>query len=314
MNMKTISMQIAMSFVAIITFIEIIMADTVQEFLVRFFLLVIMVFFFFLMLKTIKETNNQKNKLENLARKLKKTNKKLVKLDDAKNEFISIVAHQLRTSPTIIKGYVNMALEEEGDNLNEKTKDYLKRTLISNERLIELVKDILDISRIESGKIQYNFEDNQDCEKIVDEVYKSFKVRAKEKGLSLVLKKSEIPLPKIKMDSKRIREVLSNLVDNAIKYTKKGKVTIEEKNINNEKIRIVVSDTGVGILKKDMPNLFKKFSRGTNSERLGTEGTGLGIYVGRKMVKIHHGKIWAESDGINKGSKFIVELPVTWAE
>ncbi len=314
LKIKVLTLHALIILLNVVAFSYIFISETIQEYIVKMLFFVAVAFTSYLLKKSFDQEVAQKEKLKFLAKKLKKTNEKLIALDDAKNEFVSIAAHQLRTPPTIIKGYVSMALEEGGDNLNEKIKDYLKRTLVSNERLIELVEDILDISRIESGRIQYNFEDNQDCRKIVDEVYKSFEMRAKEKGLKLILKKTETPLPKIKMDSKRIREVLSNLVDNAIKYTRKGKITIEEKNIDNKKVRISVSDTGVGILKKDMPNLFKKFSRGTSTERLGSEGTGLGIYVGRKMVKIHHGKIWAESKGINKGSKFVMELPVKWKE
>ncbi|HFC76881.1 MAG TPA: sensor histidine kinase [Candidatus Moranbacteria bacterium] len=314
MNMKTMSIQVAISFIAVVTFVEMLISNTIQDFLMRVFLLIIMIFFFSLIIKTSKETNKQKEKLEKLTTELKQTNRKLIVLDNAKNEFVSIAAHQLRTPPTVIKGYVSMALEEGKNKLDNKTKDYLKRALISNERLIELVEDILDISRIESGKIQYNFKDNQDCSEIVDELYKLFEIRAREKGLKLILKKSKTPLLKIKMDSKRIREVISNLIDNAIKYTQKGEVIIETKNIDEKKIRIEVSDTGAGIPKKDMSNLFKKFSRGTSTKRLGVNGTGLGIYVGKKMVKIHHGKIWAESEGINKGSKFVIELPVKWKE
>ena len=316
MNMRTMSVQLGISFIAVVTFVEMLIADSIQDFIMKVLLLVIMMFFFYLIIKSSKETNLQKEKLEKLAKELEQTNKKLIELDKAKNEFISIAAHQLRTPPTVIKGYITMALEEIDNGKNksiENVEEFLERALRSNERLIELVEDILDISRIESGKIQYHFEDDQDCEEILDNLFKSFEVRADEKGLKLEFKKITSPLPKIRMDGKRIREVVSNLIDNAIKYTHKGKVVLTQKlSKDGKKIRIEVSDTGVGIAKKDMPGLFKKFARGTDTERLGADGTGLGIYVGKRIVEAHHGKIWAESEGVNKGSKFIVELPVKW--
>ena len=308
--------QLVAGFVMVITFVQIVISNTMQEFLVRIFLFIIITFFFYLVFKATKEINKQKERFRVLAEELERTNRKLVELDGAKNEFISIAAHQLRTPPTVIKGYITMALEEVDENKSVKSiKEYLRRALNSNERLIELIEDILDISRIESGKIQYHFEDNQNCENILDDLYKAFEVKAKKKGLKMILKRSSKPLPKIKMDSKRIREVISNLIDNAIKYTQKGKVIIEQKlSDDGEKVRTEISDTGVGIAKKDMPNLFKKFSRGMDTARLGSDGTGLGIYVGRKIVRAHHGKIWAESEGVNRGSKFIVELLIKWSE
>ncbi len=300
----------------LLTFVYIFVSGSFREMFARAIFFVGVLFISLLLKRGFDKELQQKMKLKNLIKELEQTNKKLIELDKAKNEFISIAAHQLRTPPTVIKGYITMALEEIDNGKNksiENVEEFLERALRSNERLIELVEDILDISRIESGKIQYHFEDDQDCEEILDNLFKSFEVRADEKGLKLEFKKITSPLPKIRMDGKRIREVVSNLIDNAIKYTPKGKVVLTQKlSKDGKKIRIEVSDTGVGIAKKDMPGLFKKFARGTDTERLGADGTGLGIYVGKRIVEAHHGKIWAESEGVNKGSKFIVELPVKW--
>lgn len=116
-------------------------------------------------------------------------------------------------------------------------------------------------------------------------------------------------LPLVKIDLEKIRQVLINLIDNAIKYTKQGSITVSLKAIN-QKIQFCVSDSGVGISKNDLPKLFKKFSRGKTISRIHTEGTGLGLYVARKMVEAHNGKIWAESKGENRGSQFYFQLPV----
>ena len=111
------------------------------------------------------------------------------------------------------------------------------------------------------------------------------------------------------MDEEKIRQVVMNLIDNGIKYTKQGSVTIKLEQAE-KKIIFSVADSGMGIRPEDMVNLFKKFSRGTGTSLIHTEGTGLGLYVARMMIEAHHGKIWAESDGEGKGSKFCFELPV----
>jgi signal transduction histidine kinase len=244
-----------------------------------------------------------------MSKKLEANNKKLKELDNAKNEFISIVAHQLRTPPTVIKGYLNLAKDDPNNKLDEVTKDSLSRALVSNDRLIELVEDILNISRIESGKMQYDFQPNQSIEKLIVELKENFEVRARDHGLKLKLDIPNKKVPYIVMDSKKIRAVLSNLIDNAIKYTSKGSITIKYFT-KNRNVVVEVIDTGIGISKKEMGNLFKKFSRGDNADQLGSGGIGLGIYVGRKIVEAHQGKIWVDSLGTGKGSTFIVELPI----
>jgi len=122
-------------------------------------------------------------------------------------------------------------------------------------------------------------------------------------------------LPEIMIDKVKVREVISNLVDNALKYTPRGGVTLKLENINDHKeiknfIRITVSDTGIGVPQTELQYLFSKFSRGKDTKRLNAGGVGLGLYVGKSMIEANGGKIWAESDGEGKGSRFIVELPI----
>ena len=131
---------------------------------------------------------------------------------------------------------------------------------------------------------------------------------AKKKSLVLEYKPPVKSLPLIKMDEEKIRQVVMNLVDNAIKYTKQGNIAVSLELLNHN-LKLCVADLGMGIKPDDMVNLFKKFSRGTGTFLVHTEGTGLGLYVARMMIEAHHGNIWAESDGVGKGSKFCFELP-----
>jgi len=116
-------------------------------------------------------------------------------------------------------------------------------------------------------------------------------------------------LPKISVDREKIRQVIMNVVDNAIRYTEKGGVTVQIKN-QKSKIKIIVKDTGAGLTKYELSKMFESFSRGAAGTRLYTEGVGLGLYVAKRFVEMHHGKIWAESKGKGKGSTFYIELPI----
>jgi signal transduction histidine kinase len=248
-----------------------------------------------------------KKEIEKATKELKQANEELKKLDEAKSDFISIASHQLRTPLTVIKGYISMILEGNFGKLEPAAKDPLEKVYESGERLIRLVENLLNISRIESGRLQFNYE-VMPLEKITDSVVEELSGYANKKGLKLEYSKEE-NLPSMKIDEEKIRQVVMNLIDNAIKYTKRGKILINLKKIKNN-LQFCVSDNGMGIGKDDLPNLFKKFSRGSGTSTIHTEGTGLGLYVVREMIEAHNGKIWAESKGKGKGSKFYFEIPI----
>jgi signal transduction histidine kinase len=229
-------------------------------------------------------------------------------LDAAKSEFISIASHQLRTPLTVIKGYISMMLEGNFGVLTKPETESLEKVFSSNERLIQLVENLLNISRIESGRLQFDYKE-VDLNKMVESVVEELSGNAKKKNLILEYKTPVKPLPAIKIDEEKIRQVVMNLIDNGIKYTKQGSVTIRLEQ-GEHKVKFSVADSGMGIKSGDIINLFKKFSRGTGTSLIHTEGTGLGLYVARMMIEAHHGKIWAESDGEGKGSRFCFELPV----
>jgi signal transduction histidine kinase len=246
--------------------------------------------------------------VEKATQDLKDANEELKKLDRAKSDFISIASHQLRTPLTVIKGYVSMMLEGSFGELNQKVDENLYKVYESNERLIHLVEDLLNISRIESGRLQFNFEET-DLTAMAESVIEELSASAKKKKLYLHFTPPKTVLPKINLDAEKLRQVFMNLVDNAVKYTKRGGVTVTMEKVG-EKISCCVSDTGMGISADDLPNLFKRFSRGADTSLVHTEGTGLGLYVGKMMIEAHQGRIWAESAGVNRGSKFCFELPL----
>jgi signal transduction histidine kinase len=236
-----------------------------------------------------------------------KLREEVERISQAKSEFISIASHQLRTPLSAIKGYLSMILEGSYGNLPEKVKKPMENVYQSNERLIKLVNDILSVSKIEAGEMEMNWE-REDLREIIKEVISELSIKAKEKNLYLNFEEPK-EFPKVLLDREKIRQVILNLVDNAIRYTQKGGVTVKLQTGNN-RLQIVVSDTGEGLTKEEKEKIFERFSRGTAGTKFWTEGAGLGLYIARKFVEMHKGKIWAESEGRGKGSTFYVELPM----
>ena len=170
------------------------------------------------------------------------------------------------------------------------------------------MSDLLNISRIEAGKIKLKIE-KFPLEDIIDSVVVELKPLAKEKKLYLKWEKPRISLQKVLVDKDKIRQVVLNVIDNGIRYTERGGVTINYRKANKV-CKLIVSDTGEGMTKKEISNLFQSFTRGAIGVRTWTGGTGLGLYIAKKFVEIHNGKIWAKSPGKGKGSTFYVELPI----
>ena len=245
-----------------------------------------------------------------LADQFKKANIKLERLNETKSDFLSIASHQLKTPLSIIKGYISMALEGAFGPVNQDIRVNLRKVYISNERLIGLVEDLLNLSRIEDGKMTYDISP-VDLRDIISSVIEEFKEQAVKKNLVLTWDPPKEQFM-VSIDKGKIRNVIFNLVDNALKYTFDGSVTvsIEKK---NSKALVAVVDTGVGISTEHLKKLFQKFTRvGTEGVGKGSEvtGFGLGLYIARMIIRDHHGKIWVESQGEEKGSQFYIELPL----
>lgn len=290
--------------------------------------LFISIFFGIFLIRSINKEAERKEELQQMADKLASANDSLRKLDNAKTEFISIASHQLRTPITAIKGFSSLILEGSYGEVSEGVHGALDKIYLSAERLVNLIEDLLNVSRIESGRMSFVFE-KASMEKLLKELYDNFVLVAKDKKFYLDLNVPETPLPDVAMDYTKIRELTSNFIDNALKYTEKGGVTIKaelresgimvdekgfviegQKSTFGPVVRVTVSDTGIGIPKEEIPYLFKKFSRGKDVSRLHVGGTGLGLYVGKAIAEAHNGQVWIESEGAGMGSRFIIEVPV----
>lgn len=259
-----------------------------------------------------KESLEFGQKLENEVKKATKelqvANIQLRDLDKAKSEFLSIASHQLYTPLTALRGYISMLMEGDFGKVNEQQKPILEILEKSSNRLIELIKNLLDISRIESGRLELNLQ-SVDLVELARELVQDLMPNAMSKNLKMKFNEPKKKLPHAVVDEQRLRQVMLNFIDNAIKYTSKGSVNVYVEQKGDELVFSVV-DTGKGITHEEIAKLFNKFSRVGGSARFNTEGTGLGLYVAKQIVKEHRGDLYVESPGENQGSTFIMRLPM----
>ncbi|KKQ77476.1 MAG: hypothetical protein US99_C0039G0010 [Candidatus Daviesbacteria bacterium GW2011_GWF2_38_6] len=291
---------------------------------ISLFLLAIVLVINFFYIKRAKELEERNKKLEVLTAEnakvnqelqntlslLTSANQKLKDLDRLKDDFVSITSHELRTPMTAIRSYAWMALHKSDTPLSKNLEKYIIRILLSTERMINLVNDMLSISRIETNRIEINPESIDlisICKDIVDEVYYS---KATDKNIKFVL--LEQPIPKVLADPEKLREVLINIVGNALKFSHTGgRITIGFFT-DGKVVETFVKDEGSGIGKEDLGRLFQKFGRLDNSytATASSGGSGLGLYISKKLIELMHGRIWAGSGGEDKGATFTFSLPV----
>ncbi|MFA5248887.1 MAG: ATP-binding protein, partial [Patescibacteria group bacterium] len=250
--------------------------------------LIIFLFFGFFLIRATQKEIRGKEEAENLLK--------------AKTEFLSIASHQLRTPLTAIIGYSSMLKEGDYGAIPEKAGKAVNHIYDSSQRMIKLVNDFLSVSRMETGKTILKIQESS-MNELIGQVIAGLELRAKEKNLYL-----EYNRPTkdhfANIDPAKIKEVLSNLIDNAIHYTEKGGITVTVQ--KNGKITVIISDTGAGMTPEEITSLFESFSRGSAGNELNTQGSGLGLYIAKKFVEMHNGEIHAASGGKDNGSTFYV--------
>jgi signal transduction histidine kinase len=267
-----------------------------------------------MIVRNVKGEIAQKEKVQILAKDLKMlnialedSNEKLKSLDAMKSEFVSLATHQIRGPLAAIKGYVSLMEEGDYGEVPQTFREPLDTVFKSTDSLSKMVTDFLDVSRLDLGQMKYEFSDF-DFRDLANEVIKELSPGIKAKGLDLKIKITDSSCP-IKADRVKLKQVLNNLVDNSTKYTKQGFMEISVEN-KGGKTLFAVKDSGVGISEKTMAVLFQRFSRAKNANDTNILGTGLGLYVAKKMTEANNGRVWAESEGEGKGAQFYVELPL----
>lgn len=227
--------------------------------------------------------------------------------DTLKYEFIAVVTHKLRAPLTYIKWSLNEWPSARQDSDKIKVIEQIGN---ANKRLSELTDVLMGLVKIDAGDYQYNFE-KKDLAKFADDALEGLFQRIKEKGVNLV-KSYESGLPEVSLDEKRFRFALQVIVENAVNYTKRdGAIEIKlARDSRTASVLISIKDSGIGITKEELPHLFSKFYRAGRARAADSEGMGIGLYMVKKIVERHNGKIWAESAGPDHGATFFIRLPV----
>ncbi len=314
-NMKILATEAFVSILVVVFFAKIIISETIADRIVETMIFTATALFGMFLVRSVKEEVRANEEVRVLAKRLTesnwelaRTNERLRIIDQRKSEFVSIVSHQLRTPITAIKGYASMILEKSYGNVPESLNAPIEKIFLSSKRLAEMVNDFLDLSKIEQGKMSYNFT-SVNIKKMLEDIEEEFSPIAKKKGLILIFEAGGDDGFTVTADEGKIRQIFTNLIDNSIKYTPSGSVAISlEKNNKEGKVIVRIKDTGIGLSQDDIHHLFGKFARGEGGQKQFTDGSGLGLYVAKKMIEAHHGKIWVDSPGIGKGSEFAVEL------
>ncbi len=227
-------------------------------------------------------------------------------LEAEKQEFLSVMSHELRTPMTGVKGYLSMILEGDAGDVPEKVKEYVALAYVANDRLIRLVERMLKIAELQENKFKFKI-GKVDLDREALQVVKDCQVRAEIKKIRLKYIASREYF--VRSDPDRTREIILTLVNNAIKFTRDGgKVTVSLREANHW-IITDVEDTGIGVRKEDYERLFELFSKGNLTLTGQERGTGVGLYLSRKLAEAQNGRLWMEKSEVGKGSTFSLALP-----
>ncbi len=248
--------------------------------------------------KTLKDAKND----------LSEAYENLIALNKMKDEFLTVASHELRTPMTIVKSYLWMIEQQKVGKLKKKQLEYLEKAAKGTQRMIDLINDMLNISKFEQDKVFFNVKQTDICD-LIREIISSFEIKVKGKEIHLKFDENCSDIF-VDIDKEKMRDVLMNLIDNSVKFTNQGGIEIKvEEELKN--VIISVSDTGSGISQEDLPKLFHKFGRIDNSYTIASDtgGTGLGLYIAKLYIEGMGGKIWATSEGSGKGSIFWISIP-----
>lgn len=247
------------------------------------------------------QANQEANK------RLHAANRHLKDLDQAKDEFISMASHQLRTPLTSIKGYLSMLVEGDAGKVSAQQKEFLEYAYGGSQRMVNLISDLLNVSRMTTGKFMIE-KSPVDLTHVVKDEVDQLQMHAQAKELKLVFVPPKSKLPLIPLDENKTRQVIMNFVDNAIYYTPKGCVTVKLEKENNKAV-LTVEDSGIGVPIEAQKKLFSKFFRAGNAQNVRPDGTGLGLFLAKRVVEDQGGKIIFKSiEG--HGSTFGFSIPL----
>ncbi len=268
-----------------------------------FLVFILFCFFGYYLIKTTHLESRRRQDAETVADELRR-------LDAAKNQFLLSTQHHLRSPLSVVRGYLSMLKDGDYGAVPGRAQEKIGAALEATKKMVNLVDDLLDMARFQMDK-GLAVKQNVDLGAVVGEVVVDLEKLAASKNIYLRFERSPAPLPLISADARGIREAVYNIIDNAVKYTEKGGVTVSAQ-VAGDVLRVSVADTGIGMDGKDLQGLFERtFERGAKAKNVDINGKGIGLYLASQMVKSNGGRIFARSAGWGKGSEFIIEFPLS---
>ena len=349
LNIKVIATEIGTFSVLLALFIQVLTSSDLSNFIIRGLIFVLALVGGLYLIKSVQHEIKQKEQLQELTTQLAQANNHLKELDEMKTEFVSLASHELLTPVSAIEGYLSMLLDEKMARVDDpKALRYLDNVYKSAKRLARLIADMLNISRIEEGRLLVEKMDVNLTE-LIHQVIDEVKFKADERKQKVVFENTATIPWATYADADKIKEVVVNIIGNSIKYSRDpGTITVTVEKVPTAQIQqkwdqleeeiksrplddqeainsavdphyrqlvgdnqlvIKIKDQGIGIPVEELPRLFKKFHRVGNYSTQESQGTGLGLYISRALVELHHGRIWPDSEGEGKGSTFTFTLP-----
>ncbi len=306
LSIKIISTQFFAFLTLITTFFDVLLSTNLQEVIIRSFIFAALIVFSVLIIRSVYREVDQRIELEKVTAELQNANEKLQEVDKLKSEFVSFAAHQIKSPIAVVKDYATLIFDGTMGDVSDDIKDVAHKIKNSSDRLIQLVNNLLDVRKIEEGKMEFSFE-NVDLAEFVKAISEEFQPLAKDKNLDFTLTTGGDRLM-ASIDKQKFAQVLQNLIDNAVKYTDAGAVRIDITARANEAL-IAVADSGRGMSPETISKIFNEFERGGEIVKA-IQGTGLGLFIAKQIVEAHKGRIWAESTGEGKGSTFKITIPL----
>lgn len=305
MSVKVISAEFFAIILILLLAVRLIISKGLTEWIINGVSLTFAVLFGILLIKNVIKEVEQREKLEILTRQLGEANEKLKELDHMKSEFLSFASHQIKAPLAAIKGFATLIFDGTYGQASDKISEAAHKIKDSADNMTKLVTDFLNVRKIEEGKMQNNLERTGGI-KIIKDIFEELKPIAQNKKLDFGL---DVPAEEIfiNADTQNIRQVFQNIIDNAIKYTDSGFVKVKTE-VQGSYLVFSVFDSGHGISKELLPHLFEEFQRDGKEKKI--EGTGLGLFIAKRIVESHKGEMWVESEGQGKGSTFFVRIPL----
>lgn len=305
LHIRTVAAEIFAALLSLAVIFELIFSSSLIELMVRLIICIIVLAVSILLITSVWREEEQKTELENLNHQIQAQKEKLEELSRFKTQLLSLASHQMKSPLAAIKGFSSLILQGQMGTADSQGQETIRKIAKSADNLVGLINTLLDLRKVEEGKMDYQFV-KTDLSRLVQEIYDMLKPLADTKQLAFTFSSAGREIW-VNADAEKLKQVIQNITDNAIKYTPKGFVKLELES-DGTYATVSVTDSGVGMSTELIPQLFEEFVR---DQRVKARilGTGLGLYIARKITEAHGGKIWATSPGEGQGSTFFLTLP-----